>query len=547
MVDRKNLTSRHGNQHNKQLRHCMTKRKFSTWLPLLISLSMVAGMFVGFKLRDGMPGKSFFHTERRKPVMELLQLIEDKYVDPVQANALADTAIHAMLNSLDPHSVYIPAELLQEVNDDIRGSFSGIGVEFNVFSDTMHVIQVIPGGPADRAGLMRGDKVIKADGKLLAGKKYPSDSIRKYLRGEAGSDVTLTLIRNQKSLDKTIRRGQIPMSSVDAAFMVDAKTGFIRLNRFSSQTYREFMLALDSLVKAGMQSLVLDLRENGGGVLDEAVEIADEFLEGDKLITYTEGRKFPRKEYRCRRNGMFEKGKLVVLADENTASASEVLLGALQDWDRATIIGRSTFGKGLVQEQYNLSDQSAVRLTIARYYTPTGRSIQRPYDNGRQAYYENHAQREIHSDSMAVSDTGKAFQTRAGKKIYAGGGISPDILIPADSLGLTEQVLKAVARGLVNDAAYFWLIQHPGLEKRYASAKAFSAGQSENASIRSVFTGLAAKDSIQIISYTEKETIYLDQRLKAAVTRLIWRNEGYFEAIFQHDTTMQKALEVLRK
>lgn len=547
MVDRKNLTSRHGNKYIRQLRHLMTKRKFSTWLPLLISLSMVAGMFVGFKLRDGMPGKSFFHTERRKPVNELLQLIEDKYVDPVQGNALADTAIHALLNSLDPHSVYIPAELLQEVNDDIRGSFSGIGVEFNVFSDTMHVIQVIPGGPADRAGLLRGDKVIKADGKLLAGKKYPSDSIRKYLRGEAGSDVTLTVIRNQKSIDKTIRRGQIPMSSVDAAFMINPQTGFIRLNRFSSQTYREFMLSLDSLVKAGMQSLVLDLRENGGGVLDEAVEIADEFLEGDKLITYTEGRKFPRKEYRCRRNGLFEKGKLVVLADENTASASEVLLGALQDWDRATIIGRRTFGKGLVQEQYNLSDQSAVRLTIARYYTPTGRSIQRPYENGRQAYYENHAQRPQLADSAAAADTGKVFQTRSGKKIFAGGGISPDIWIPSDSLNLGEQVLKAVSRGLINDAAYFWLIQHPSLEKNYASAKAFAADGIENASLRAGFIAMAARDSIQIISLTEKETSFLDQRLKAAVTRLVWRNAGYFEVISLDDPAILKALETLKK
>lgn len=547
MVDRKNLTSRHGNKYIRQLRHLMTKRKFSTWLPLLISLSMVAGMFVGFKLRDGMPGKSFFHTERRKPVNELLQLIEDKYVDPVQGNALADTAIHALLNSLDPHSVYIPAELLQEVNDDIRGSFSGIGVEFNVFRDTMHVIQVIPGGPADRAGLLRGDKVVKADGKLLAGKKYPSDSIRKYLRGEAGSEVTLTVIRNQKSIDKTIRRGQIPMSSVDAAFMINPQTGFIRLNRFSSQTYREFMLSLDSLVKAGMQSLVLDLRENGGGVLDEAVEIADEFLEGDKLITYTEGRKFPRKEYRCRRNGLFEKGKLVVLADENTASASEVLLGALQDWDRATIIGRRTFGKGLVQEQYNLSDQSAVRLTIARYYTPTGRSIQRPYENGRQAYYEIHAQRPQMADSAAAADTGKVFQTRSGKKIYAGGGISPDIWIPSDSLNLGEQVLKAVSRGLINDAAYFWLIQHPGLDKKYASAKAFAADGTENATLRAGFIAMAATDSIPISSLTEKETGFLDQRLKAAVTRLVWRNEGYFEVLALDDPAILKALEILKK
>lgn len=547
MVDRKNLTSRHGNKYIRQLRHLMTKRKFSTWLPLLISLSMVAGMFVGFKLRDGMPGKSFFHTERRKPVNELLQLIEDKYVDPVQGYALADTAIHALLNSLDPHSVYIPAELLQEVNDDIRGSFSGIGVEFNVFSDTMHVIQVIPGGPADRAGLLRGDKVVKADGIMLAGKKYPSDSIRKYLRGEAGSDVTLTVIRNQKSIDKTIRRGQIPMSSVDAAFMINPKTGFIRLNRFSSQTYREFMLSLDSLVKAGMQSLVLDLRENGGGVLDEAVEIADEFLEGDKLITYTEGRKFPRKEYRCRRNGLFEKGKLVVLADENTASASEVLLGALQDWDRATIIGRRTFGKGLVQEQYNLSDKSAVRLTIARYYTPTGRSIQRPYENGRQAYYENHAQRPQMADSAAAADTGKVFQTRSGKKIYAGGGISPDIWIPSDSLNLGDQVLKAVSRGLINDAAYFWLIQHPGMDKKYASAKDFAADGTENASLRAGFIAMASTDSIPISSLTEKETGFLDQRLKAAVTRLIWRNEGYFEVLALDDTAILKAFEILQK
>ncbi|HRF27142.1 MAG TPA: S41 family peptidase, partial [Ferruginibacter sp.] len=376
---------------------------------------------------------------------------------------------------------------------------------------------------------------------------YPSDSIRKYLRGEAGSEVTLTVIRNQKSIDKTIRRGQIPMSSVDAAFMINPKTGFIRLNRFSSQTYREFMLSLDSLVKAGMQSLVLDLRENGGGVLDEAVEIADEFLEGDKLITYTEGRKFPRKEYRCRRNGLFEKGKLVVLADENTASASEVLLGALQDWDRATIIGRRTFGKGLVQEQYNLSDKSAVRLTIARYYTPTGRSIQRPYENGRQAYYENHAQRPQMADSAAAADTGKVFQTRSGKKIYAGGGISPDIWIPSDSLNLGEQVLKAVSRGLINDAAYFWLIQHPGMDKKYASAKDFAADGTENASLRAGFIAMTLTDSIPISSLTEKETGFLDQRLKAAVTRLVWRNEGYFEVLALDDPAILKALEILKK
>ena len=281
-----------------------------------------------------MPGKSFFFAEKRRPVQEIMDLIKNRYVDDVEIEKLADTAIQALLSKLDPHSAFIPAEELQQVNEDLAGKFFGIGIEFNIFNDTLNVINVLKDGPGFKAGLLTGDKFLKIDDSLVAGNKTDADAFRKMLRGERGTKVTITYLRNFGKKQATINRDAIPLTSIDASYMMTKEIGYIRLNKFSSVTYREFMESLEALNKAGLQKLILDLRGNGGGILDQAVEVADEFLAGDKLITYTEGKHVDKKEYRCRRNGQFEKGQLVVLADEGTASASEILIGALQDWDR---------------------------------------------------------------------------------------------------------------------------------------------------------------------------------------------------------------------
>lgn len=527
------------------------KKKLHVWLPLLISLSMVAGIFVGFRLRDGMPGVPFFHTERQRPIRELMELVKRNYVDSVNMQSLTDTAMIAMLSNLDPHSVYIPANEVELVNADIKGSFSGIGVEFNIIDDTMHVINAIKDGPAYQAGIMRGDQVIMADGKPIAGQKLDYDELVGLMRGESGSEVTITIIRNGKKLDKTIRRGNIPLSSLDAAFMIADSTGYIRLNKFSSKTYREFMTALDDLTNKGMKKLILDLRENGGGVLEEAVEIADEFLSGDKLITYTEGRSFPRKEYRCRRQGLFETGKLVVLANEMTASASEVLIGALQDWDRATVIGRRTFGKGLVQEQYSLSDGSALRLTVARYYTPSGRSIQRPYNHGAdKAYFDEITQRSGNDSSgieSSQADTGKVYKTMAGKNVYGGGGIKPDLFIPNDTTRADSTLALLIRHSVPNLAAYRILLANPGLEKQYQDAGAFANAYTMNPADWDIMVRVAARDSITVSNLNANNKDYLQRMIRASIARLLWRSQGYFEVYSRTDRSVQAALEMLKK
>ncbi|HZE84768.1 MAG TPA: S41 family peptidase, partial [Puia sp.] len=363
-------------------------KKLQVWLPLLFAVVMILGMLIGFRLRGNIPSTAFFKTRKPAPVQEVMDLINLKYVDRVAMDSLGDDAVQGMLTHLDPHSVFIPAVDLSEVNEDLQGNFEGIGVEFQIFDDTVNVVNVLAGGPSDRAGMQVGDKFLKVDDSAVAGNGVTNEKIRKLLRGPGSSKVTITLLREKdhKTLQLAVQRGTIPLPAVDVSYMIRKETGYIRINKFSETTHAEFARALQQLQTQGLQKLILDLRGNGGGILQESIEIADDFLDGDKLIVYTQGSRSPKVEYRCRRDGLFEKGKLVLLTDEGTASASEVLAGAVQDWDRATIIGRRTFGKGLVQEQYQLSDGSALRLTIARYYTPTGRSIQKPYDKGHDDY-----------------------------------------------------------------------------------------------------------------------------------------------------------------
>lgn len=519
-------------------------------MPVLFSLVMVFGMLIGYKMRDAMPGKSFFYTQRSTPVQEIIDLLNSKYVDAVDTKALADTAIQSMLAKLDPHSVYIPAAELQQVNEEINGSFFGIGIEFNIFDDSLHVINVVQGGPSDKAGLKTGDILLKAGDSIISGKKVSQERIRNLLRGPQGSTIKLTLLRGDKQIISEVARDVIPITSIDASYMLDATTGYIRLNKFSTKTYKEFMTALMELKKQNLQKLVLDLRENGGGVLDQAIEIADEFLDGDKLITYTEGLHSEKKEYRCRREGQFEKGGLVVLADEGTASASEVLLGALQDWDRATIVGRRSFGKGLVQEQYDLSDKSALRLTIARYYTPMGRSIQRSYKQGGAAYYAEIAHRytdgEMISADSVKNDTTKIYKSKGGKTLYGGGGISPDYFVAADTNRLGATLAKIYSRGTLADFGYKYFKAHQAELNNYKTSSAFIKGFTVSDADWVYFTTLAAHDSVSVSNISPKEKAFITGILKSSVARQVFHTEGYFEAINRDDSYIKKALEVIK-
>ncbi len=349
----------------------MGNKKLQVWLPLIFSIIMIIGMFLGYKLGNQNGGNgSFFSGNKRSSLQEALDLIKMRYVDSVHIDSLQGKAIQEIMSELDPHSVYLPPVDLQEANEDLAGNFEGIGVEFNVFNDTVNFVYVIPNGPSDKAGLLIGDKLLKVNDSSLTGRVFTTDEIKKYIRGERDSKAVLQILRGNKQQTITVTRGTIPVLSIDAAYMIDKTTGYIKLNKFSNNSYEEFMQAMETLQKQGLQSLIFDLRGNGGGFMNEAVEMADEFLDGDKLIVYMQGVNSKRRDYRCKRPGLFEKGKLTILVDELSASASEVLAGALQDWCRATIIGRRTFGKGLVQEQYPLGDGSAIRLTVARYYTP---------------------------------------------------------------------------------------------------------------------------------------------------------------------------------
>ena len=529
----------------------MEKKKLQVWLPLLMSLSMIAGMYFGFRMRDGMPGKSFFYTEKRRPIQEVLDIIQNKYVDSADITHLSDSAIAAILRNLDPHSTFIPANDLQLANEDIAGNFFGIGVEFNILNDTVHVVNVLKEGPAFKAAVLAGDRILKANDSMLSGKKITADRIRKILRGSLGTPVKMTIDRKGKQLELIIKRGIIPLLSVDASYMIDDSIGFMRLNKFTKQTYREFMMGLDVLKKKGMKKLILDLRGNGGGVLEEAVEIADEFLDGDKLITYTEGLHTLKKEYRCRRQGQFETGKLIILADEGTASASEILMGALQDWDRAIIVGRRSFGKGLVQEQFDLANMGALRLTVARYYTPMGRSIQRPYKNGDKAYFNEISNRYINGGLLSAdsvkNDSSKIYTTKGGKKIFAAGGISPDVFIPADTSRLGLTTAKLFFTGLLTDFGYLYFLQNPQIIKTYKTPHDFVKSFNITENDWLYFQQLASRDSVNLSALPAAEKKYLIKSLKASVARQLFRTEGYVEAMNDDDTGLQKAVEIMSK
>jgi len=528
-----------------------SNKKTTIWLPLLFSITLIVGMMIGYRMRDGMPGKPFFSVDKTQPLQELIDLVKARYVDEVKLSDLTDTAITAILGKLDPHSVYIEASDVQESNDDIAGNFFGIGVEYDVIDDTINILHVIADGPGFKAGMQAGDKFLKVNDSAVAGVKVKYDKIRKLLRGRNATEVSIDILRGTERKKISVKRGIIAVSSVDAAYMIEPGIGYIRLNKFSQVTYREFMQSLDKLKSEGLQKLIMDVRGNGGGVLDQAVEVADEFLEGDKLITYTQGSHFPRKEFRCKRPGLFEQGKLVLLCDEGSASASEILAGALQDWDRATIIGRRSFGKGLVQEQYDLGDGSAVRLTVARYYTPLERSIQRPYNKGGKAYYDEIMNRFKDGEVLCIdsvkNDTTKKYKTPSGKLLYGGGGISPDIFVPVDSNQCSMAYSKLYLSGTITMFAYQYFMRNKSVLNSYKTIDDFSNKLVLAPADWQQFETLSLKDSVNLQMISQKEKEELQLRLKAAIARQLWRNDGLYKVLNTKDDMISRALEFLKK
>jgi carboxyl-terminal processing protease len=524
-------------------------KKLKVWIPLLFALVMIVGMLIGYRLYQNTNTNGFFKTRKIDRVQEVVDLVNMKYVDQVNTDSLSEEAITGILSHLDPHSYFIPADDREEMNEDLQGNFEGIGVEFQIINDTVNITYVMPNGPSDKAGLQVGDKFVKVNDSLVAGNGITTDRIKKFLRGPGASKVTITLLRDSKLLPTEVTRGTIPLLSVDAAYMLDKETGYIRINKFSRTTYGEFMDAMEKLHQQGLQKLVFDIRGNGGGIVDEAVDIADEFLDNDKLIVYTEGRKSPRREYRAQKPGLFENGKLILLVDEGTASASEILAGALQDWDRATIMGRRTFGKGLVQEPFQLTDGSELRLTVARYYTPIGRSIQKPYNKGRDIYNEEvferfHNGEVIHGDTSSIH-TGPVYKTKGGRIVYGGGGITPDIFVGLDTNDLAKTVTGLYISGTLSRFTYEYYVQHMTSFKQFKDPSSFAAGFHEDQKIWDNLVSYAAKDSINMHHISPADKAILQDRIKALFARLIWRTEGYYEISNGSDPVVKKAMELM--
>ena len=439
----------------------MSQNKSNRYMPMLLALCVVIGIGIGSFFTNHFSGNRLnIINSGSNRLNNLLHIIDDQYVDEVNIDSLVDKAIPQILAELDPHSVYISAKDVQTATDDLKGSFSGVGIEFTIREDTIHVQNIIKNGPAERAGLLAGDKIVTIDGKPFVGKVVTNEEAMHRLKGPKDTKVKVGVVRygSTKVREFTVTRGEIPQKSISAAYMLDENTGYIRIKNFGETTYPELLIALAKLSQGGFSNLVIDLRDNTGGYLQSAVQIANEFLPKNKLIVYTQGRKSPRQDYVSKGNGSYQNIPLVVLINEGSASASEIFAGAMQDNDRATIIGRRSFGKGLVQQQIEFPDHSMIRLTVARYYTPSGRCIQKPYTLGDDSdYAQDLLTRYQHGEFFSqdsIKHTGPAYHTGLGRVVYGGGGITPDIFVPEDTLNITSYYKRAAMSGLILQFAY---------------------------------------------------------------------------------------------
>jgi carboxyl-terminal processing protease len=477
-----------------------------------------------------------------------------RYVDSVDANALYHDAVNGIIRHLDPHTLYIPADKLESINEDLEGSFFGIGVEFSIVKDTIQITAVMENGPAEVAGIQIGDKLIKVGDSTVAGTGITSSRIIKMLKGKQFSKVFLTMMDpiSQDARVVTLKRDAIPKYSIEAAVMLDKNTGIIKINRFSATTYDEFTKHLASLKQQGMTQLIVDLRQNTGGYMEPAKQIADEFLSGDKMIVMTKGVNSVARKYIAGEKDGFETGKLVILVDEQSASASEILAGAVQDWDRGIVIGRRTFGKGLVQDQFDLEDGSALRLTIAKYYTPSGRSLQRSFENGREAYDNDfinryHTGELIGIDTTHNKDTTRYF-TSAGRVVYGGGGIYPDVYVPYDTNKLSTALLDLIFSDNVKTVVWDYYIKNRASLKKYPSVAEFDAKFKADTLVAR-YLGMQDRQTRKVVELMLKKgnnKSYFTLQMKALLARMLFRDNGYYSISYKDDNMVAKAMEILK-
>ncbi|RLD39661.1 MAG: peptidase S41 [Bacteroidetes bacterium] len=489
--------------------------------------------------------------ETTRKASTLLQLINNFYVDTLDMAKLTEKAIVMTLKELDPHSSYISEKNVKKANEPLVGSFEGVGLTFQLFKDTILVIGPIPGGPSDKVGIFAGDKIITVDGEDAFGEDITNQWVMDHLRGKKGTEVTVGIYRKglDALIDFSIIRDKIPINSLDAAFMLDNETGYIKLNRFARNSQDEFHEAVAKLNAKGMKNLVFDLRNNSGGYLGTAMSISDDFLKSDELIVYTEGIHSPRQDLNATNSGVFEKGKLVVLINEGSASASEIVSGAVQDLDRGLIIGRRSFGKGLVQRPFKLPDGSIVRLTVARYYTPSGRSIQKPYDDGVDEYYKDFAHRMehgelIHPDSIHFPDSLK-FATKNGRVVYGGGGIMPDIFIPWDSTRYNGVFSSLVRKGVFNSFVNEYLNDNrKALNEKYKTFENYNQGFELPERDFDVFIAKAEEKKIDLESEQFIANVgFIKLQIKALLSRNLYETGDYFEVLAPWDREINKALK----
>jgi carboxyl-terminal processing protease len=529
-------------------------RKFSVYIPVLLAVAMIAGLYIGYSLnRRSQPLNHVMRMPSGNKLSTIFSLIESAYVDTINASAIIEKTIPDLLKNLDPHSTYIPARQMQEVEEEMQGNFSGIGVQFSIQEDTVVIIDVISGGPSQKLGLLAGDRIVMVNDSNIAGVGVRNEDVLKLLRGKKGTIVKVSNLRRgfRELFEFSITRGDIPIYSVDVAYMIDEVTGFMKVSRFAEQTYAEFMEGMEKLDKAGARNVIIDLRGNPGGYLTAVIRMVDEFLGKDEPILITKGKSQPEKVYNSSGRSTFADKKVYVLIDEFSASASEIFAGALQDNDRCIVIGRRSFGKGLVQEQIPFSDGSAVRLTVARYYTPSGRSIQKPYKAGSDEYFDEMYERMMHgemlyADSIEFADSLK-YQTKKGRTVYGGGGIMPDIFVPADTTGRSAYFDMIYQRGLVYQFAFYYSDQHRDYLNSLRSAREIDQWLDKQ-KITDSFVKYAASKGIPYDPAGMKVSgLIIETQVKAYIARNILGEEGFYPIIQKIDKTLIKAIEISKQ
>lgn len=524
-------------------------------MPFLLAICLVAGILIGTFYTNHFSGNKLgiINTSSNK-LNALLHIIDEQYVDTVSMFNLVEEAMPQILAELDPHSSYIPAKDLEAVNSDLKGSFSGIGVQFTIQDDTIHINSVIQGGPSEKVGLLAGDRIVEVDDSSLVGKIVTNSEAMRRLKGEKGSKVKLGIYRpgEKEILHFTVVRGDIPVKSIDAAYMINDKFGYVKVNKFGETTYPELLVALAQLSQANCKGMIIDLRGNTGGYMAAAIQMVNEFLPNNKLIVYTEGRKSPRENYTSNGTGSSQTMPLIVLMDEGSASASEIFAGAIQDNDRGTIIGRRSFGKGLVQQPIEFSDGSAIRLTIARYYTPSGRCIQKPYEKGNDAEYEmdiitRYEHGEFFSADSIKQNIKEIYHTSLGRTVYGGGGIMPDIFVPQDTTGMTSYYRMAATRGLIIRYTLDYTDKNRNKLKEYDTPQKMEA-YLKTQNLLEKFAEYAEKKGLKrrnILMYKSKQLF--EESLYGNIIYNMLGIEAYITYSNLTDKTVQKALEVLEK